>query len=691
MNASLVALCALDVAGAALIAGLFFYFATRSRERHLKLWALAWSMTVVGEILTANDLLGRPVSWAHALTPLFGVAAPLLFVAGTAAFTGRKYSQVWTGLALVAALSSGALEYASVDPFRAVIPLVFVLAGAIGAAALQMFRSSPGRGSHRLAAAAMGLWALHITSYPWAAPHADLLPYALALSAMLQMATGLGLLMVHLERGQAALARKTKQERDLIEYAAIGVYRVNPDGHFLLANPTLLEILGYTEFETLRQERRAADLYVDEDLASLHLTHAEAEAESEAIWKRRDGSRIQVRITSRRVVDADAGLEYFEGFVSDVTERRRLQAQLESASRLQAVGRLTGGIAHDFNNLLTVIEGNLSLQQKVASSANVQDALEAGRRASELTKQLLSFARAQEGASPTTDAVPQTKVLARLLQRAFPESVDLRVQTESAALSVALPGPDLDQIVMNLVINARDALAKNARGSVLLELLTDRAAGAALLRVSDSGAGIDAELLPRLFEPFVSTRHGSGGTGLGLSIVKEIVDRAGGSITVYSHAGFGTCFEVRLPLAPGAEKSQPPEAYSRSETGTILVVDDDRAVRRVTMRLLQIEGFDVIEASGVAEAKRALRPDLLAAVVDVVMGDGDGFEVLDEIAQRGLGVPALLMSGYPDRVLRERGRGTHPILAKPFRRDDLVRELDALLRSAPPRRNQGAA
>ncbi|HMR07192.1 MAG TPA: ATP-binding protein, partial [Polyangiaceae bacterium] len=455
--------------------------------------------------------------------------------------------------------------------------------------------------------------------------------------------------------------------------------------------PTLLEILGYTEFETLRQERRAADLYVDEDLASLHLTHAEAEAESEAIWKRRDGSRIQVRITSRRVVDADAGLEYFEGFVSDVTERRRLQAQLESASRLQAVGRLTGGIAHDFNNLLTVIEGNLSLQQKVASSANVQDALEAGRRASELTKQLLSFARAQEGASPTTDAVPQTKVLARLLQRAFPESVDLRVQTESAALSVALPGPDLDQIVMNLVINARDALAKNARGSVLLELLTDRAAGAALLRVSDSGAGIDAELLPRLFEPFVSTRHGSGGTGLGLSILKEIVDRAGGSITVYSHAGFGTCFEVRSPLAPGAEKSQPPEAYSRSETGTILVVDDDRAVRRVTMRLLQIEGFDVIEASGVAEAKRALRPDLLAAVVDVVMGDGDGFEVLDEIAQRGLGVPALLMSGYPDRVLRERGRGTHPILAKPSRRAALVRELDALLRSAPPRRNQGAA
>jgi CheY-like chemotaxis protein/two-component sensor histidine kinase len=368
-----------------------------------------------------------------------------------------------------------------------------------------------------------------------------------------------------------------------------------------------------------------------------------------------------------------------DGFVTDITEQRQEAEQRETALRLQAVGRLTGGIAHDFNNLLTVIIGNLELARSTGQASTIEDALEASDRASKLTRQLLTFARSQESEAETVDLVPQVTVLSRLLSRTLPECLTLTVDHEAPSCIAAIPASDLDQIVLNLVVNARDALGAD-QGRIRVSTRMEETEGEcfAILLVADDGPGLDPSVRDSLFEPFVSTRDGDGGLGLGLSIVRDLVSRTGGRIDVRSDPVDGTCFEVRLPVTAPTGPAPALSDLPVEGDGTILVVDDDPAVRRTVTLILEGAGFRVIEASGLSEAQAALDPSLRAIVTDVLMQDGSGFDVLETVEQRKLAVPCILISGYPDQVTRHQGNvhASVPILSKPFRAQELL----ALLR-----------
>ncbi|MEC7519452.1 MAG: ATP-binding protein [Myxococcota bacterium] len=675
---ALLAICGLDVAASASLAALFFFLARREPEVWLRRWGLGWTGITGAELLIANDILGRPVPLVHLLAAPAALASMLLLVSGTYAFLGRRYSHGWTLAALVGGACTAALDASGVDPVLATAPGIGALALAIAWCGWALVRRG---GATRLSGVMLILWGMHAMDYPFLGDVEGFVPFGLAISAFLQIGAALALLLAHLDRSRRALVEATAQERALIDHATVGIFRADASGRPSLANPALLDMLGYDDLDALR-ERGAADLFVDPGARAGFLAALEASEslETEAVWSRRDGSRLQVHLSGRVLTDAGDAGPCFEGFVVDMTERRRMEAQLDASRRLQAVGRLTGGIAHDFNNLLTVIQGNVTVAMRGEDEDGpLSDALHASERAANLTQQLLAFARAQESQAESAQVVARIEILSRLLARTLPENVTLRQSHASPSCAAQAAPSEVDQIVLNLVINARDALG--AAGGTI-DVSTATIEGEVRVQVADDGPGLDPGIAETLFEPFATTRGGSDGSGLGLTIVRDLAERRGGRVEVSSAPGAGTTFSVWLPSAEDTEEPiapPPPEPGS----GRVLVVDDDEAVRRVTVRMLERGGYQVLTADGVTSARERLDPSLTAVVSDVMMLDGVGFELAETIEARGLEIPCLFVSGYPDQV--QASGHSHALLPKPYRPEQLLSALQAVIdeRDAP--------
>ncbi len=674
VDIALLAICALDVAASAALAVLFFHLSRHDEAAWLRRWSLGWLLIALAESLITNDLLGRPIPHVHVLAPPLATIALLLVVAGTLSFLGRRYSHGWTAAALAGGAATVALDAAGVDPVTATAPALLALGTAIASSGWALAQRP---GATRLAGIMLIAWAIHAMDYAIVGDIEWFKPFGIALSAFLQVGAALGLLLAHLERTRTAAQEAAAKEHALIEHASVGIFRVDGSGRFILANPALLALIGFDELATLQRSRDVASMFTDsqEKARFLEALAQADDLEMEGVWARGDGARRQVQLHGRSVVDAaEPASRCFEGFVVDVTERRRLEAQLDASRRLQAVGRLTGGIAHDFNNLLTVIQGNLAMAMRGDDDGLLSDAMQASERAAELTGQLLSFARSQRE-SDGADLVLRAEVLVRLLERTLPENVRLELSHEEPRQPVAARPTDVDQILLTLVINARDALGA-AGGTIRVS--TARPGESVQLRISDDGPGLAPEILETLFEPFATTRSASGGSGLGLSIVHDMVERCGGRIEVSSAPGRGTEFVVWLrPAKSAGAPSEPPE--TRPGTGRVLVVDDDDAVRRVTARILEKAGYEVVTAEGLAAAIERLDPGLTAVVSDVMMPDGNGFELADELRRRGLETPCVFISGYPDRA-RARGRDL-VLVPNPYRPEKLLAALATAIES----------
>jgi PAS domain S-box-containing protein len=502
------------------------------------------------------------------------------------------------------------------------------------------------------------------------------------------------------ERKQAEEARVRSEARfrSLVKNAVHGIYRSTLDGRFLEVNPALVNMLGYASEEELTSVPVLA-LYRDPRDRRILLErfrHSTNVRGVEAEWRRKDGTPIVVRLNGRWVSD-DGHPEGFEMIVEDVSERRALEDQLHQAQKMEAVGRLAGGIAHDFNDLLTAILGYSDLladQVDEPGGRIVEEIRKAADRAAALTRQLLAFSRKQV-VQPQAIAVNEVvAAVGPMLQRLVGEDVTLSVQQTTRPAFIKADRGQVEQVLMNLAANARDAMPHGGSLAVETAVVDLDAADASvhqamspgryvMIAVSDNGAGMTDEVKVHLFEPFFTTKEGKG-TGLGLATVYGIVRQSGGHIRVSSEVGLGTTFKVYFPCADddaGRAAGADHAKNARRGHETLLLVEDDEAVRTLACNLLARQGYQVLQADGAEAALRLARQhdgpiDLL--ITDLVMPHMNGHRLAERVAVLRPDARLLLLSGYEDPGSANATRkGT--LLQKPFTRDALLASVrDAL-------------
>jgi two-component system cell cycle sensor histidine kinase/response regulator CckA len=503
---------------------------------------------------------------------------------------------------------------------------------------------------------------------------------------------------------EGALRQSEGRYRSLIKNAVYGIYHSTIDGRFIEVNPALAAMLGY-QSEAELTEVQVESLYVDPSERRRFIDRLQSNRIEgvETQWKRKDGSRITLRLSGRALRSAEGGLEGFEMIVEDVTARRLLESQFRQAQKMEAIGRLAGGVAHDFNNLLTAMLGysDLLLDQFAEDDPCRFDVLEikkAAERASSLTRQLLAFSRKQVLQPKPLDLNAIVSGFDKMLRRLIGEDVELiTVLGRDLGLVKADPG-QVEQVIMNLAVNARDAMPGGGKLIIETDNVELDAAYArrhepvipgryVMLAVSDTGCGMDDEVKSHLFEPFFSTKERGKGTGLGLATVYGIVKQSGGYVWVYSEPGRGASFKIYLPQIDAAEVETAGSARTAGTAGgseTVLVVEDEAAVRRLAVEVLKRHGYHVLEAGDGAEAiavadRHAGRIDVL--ITDLVMPEMNGAELAALLTGRRPTTRVLYTSGYTDEAVMRGGvldPGTN-FLQKPFNSERLINAVRQVL------------
>ncbi|MEW6363859.1 MAG: PAS domain S-box protein [Acidobacteriota bacterium] len=502
------------------------------------------------------------------------------------------------------------------------------------------------------------------------------------------------------KRAQEALRESEEQYRTLFENAQVGVYRTTPDGRILAANRALIQMLGYSSFDELAARNLERDGYDPDYPRCAFKEEIEREGEIRgriSVWTKRDGSSIFVSENARVVRGPDRTVLYYEGTTEDITERRRaeeerkkLQAQLLHAQKMEAVGRLAGGVAHDFNNMLQAILGNTELALEGAGPhsplrESLDQIQQAARRSADLTRQLLAFARKQIVSPRTLDLNDTVSGTLKLLRRLIGEDIELAWMPGLDLWSVKIDPSQIDQVLANLAVNARDAIGGVGRMTIetanvvfdeaYARSRVDCAAGQyVMLAVTDSGRGMDKDTLGRLFEPFFTTKEVGKGTGLGLATVYGIVKQNGGLINVYSEPGQGTTFKIYLPRYEAEPVLEQAPSLARVPLGgseTILIVEDEAAILNIARRTLERLGYTVLAASKPVEAIRLAGEypgPIHLLVTDVVMPEMNGRELAESLSPVKPDMKCLFMSGYTADIVAGHGIVEEGVLfiQKPF-------------------------
>jgi two-component system, cell cycle sensor histidine kinase and response regulator CckA len=492
---------------------------------------------------------------------------------------------------------------------------------------------------------------------------------------------------------EEALERSQEHFRNMFTNAPFGVFLSTLEGKLLQANPAMARMFGYASaeelIETVNRTNLAEVIYENpcmRDRIMEQVTAAKGGwTQFTDKYRRKDGQLGCANLSIRTYRESPDHHGELEGFVEDITDRvraeqeqKKLQDQLQQAQKMEAVGRLAGGIAHDFNNLLTVINGFTEMALgRGASGGELHDDLHeikrATRRAATLTSQLLAFSRKQILQPRVLDLGELVDGMQEMLKRLLGEDVYVHVHRPAGLWSVLADPGRIEQVVMNLCVNSRDAMPDGGvlsieTSNVVLnedyssEHISVRKGDYVLLAVSDTGHGMSAEVQSRLFEPFFTTKEKGKGTGLGLSTVYGIVKQSDGYVFCYSEAGKGTTFKIYLPRTEGEPQKlragSEPTAKPMRGTEVIMLVEDDEAVRRLTAAILESGGYSVISAGSGREALQKLdavgQPvDLL--ITDVVMPGMDGSEVAQRVSGRLPSVAVLYISGYTEDAIVHNG------------------------------------
>ncbi len=511
-----------------------------------------------------------------------------------------------------------------------------------------------------------------------------------------------------LRSAQNGLRRSEMNFRSLVTNAPYGICRIALDGTLLDINPAFGALVAYGSNELLG--RNMATLYSDPrqwSQISSHLLSVREFRGLEADWIRKDGSTTAVRL-SGRALEEEREETTFELFAEDVTERRALEQQLRQAQKMEAIGRLAGGIAHDFNNLLMVISGYSEFLMERAGSNELlrgpaREIGAAADRATSLTRQLLAFSRKQMLAPRVLDLNAVVTENLKMLNRLIGEDIELVMIPSAQFATIKADSGQIEQVILNLAVNARDAMPRGGRLTIETANVTLDESYAryhpplkpgeyVLLALSDTGHGMDVETQSHIFEPFFTTK-GTRGTGLGLSTVYGIVKQSGGYIYVYSEVEGGTTFKVYLPCAQEESEPLPAEPHRGisllpQAVGTILLVEDEANLRRLSLESLQRQGYTVLEAEdGAAALQLAAHHSgiIHLLLTDVVMPGMNGRELARRVANIRPNVKVLYMSGYTENVIDRNGTidpGVE-LLQKPFSMSELVSKIREVLGATP--------
>ena len=484
---------------------------------------------------------------------------------------------------------------------------------------------------------------------------------------------------------QANLRRSEERFRALVQHSSDCVCVMDSEANFTYVTPSIERILGYTPEEFVDVDR--ASLVHDEDLIRVADAYGKVFREEGAVT--RFEGRFRAKDGTYRWVDSalinllhDPHVNGVVANFHDITERRSMEAQLRQSQKMDAIGRLAGGVAHDFNNILSVITNTASFLREGLPHGHadlhddVDEIQSASRRATALVSQLLAFARQDQPQEAFADLNVVVRDAERMLGRILGEHIELEVALAEELQAVQIDPNEGGQILMNLAVNARDAMPEGGRLSITT---SQTAQDEVVLTVGDNGAGMDEATQQSIFEPFFTTKPVGVGTGLGLSTVFGIVHKAGGHISVDSEVGRGTTFTITLPGAgPIPEEA---EVTLRTESvpasGSILVVEDEDGVRRVARRILEGAGYTVRLASNGEEAIRMYEAEPADVVLsDVVMPGLSGREVVSRIRASHPNVRALYMSGYTPEIVTGHGvPDDGHVVRKPF---DSATLLDAV-------------
>nr|MBI3611963.1 response regulator [Nitrospirota bacterium] len=515
-----------------------------------------------------------------------------------------------------------------------------------------------------------------------------------------------------------ALRSSEARFRGLIDAAADAIITVDENQRILLFNQEAERIFGYTAAETIGQ---SLDLLLPSRLVEMHRRHIPGFAAApetsrrmgsrgEVFGRRKDGTEFPAEATIFKLRQEEQTI--LTAILRDITERKSLETQLRQSQKMEAIGSLAGGIAHDFNNLLTIINGYSEMLLQTLSPGdpsrdNIVQIKEAGERAASLTRQLLAFSRRQVLEPKVLDLNAVVTNLDKMLQRLIGEDIDLVPILKPGLGRVKADPGQIEQIIMNLAVNARDAMPDG--GKLTIETANVELDGQyaaqhvavlpgpyVMLAVSDTGCGMDAETQKRIFEPFFTTKELGKGTGLGLATVYGIVKQSSGFIWVYSEPGRGTTFKIYLPRVE--ETAQPIEPHvllneSLRGSETILLAEDQENVRRLVTSILRSSGYTVLEASNGAEALHLCdqRPEPIHLLIsDVVMPIISGRELVQRLAGKYPNLKVLFFSGYTDDAVVRHGvleKGT-AFLQKPFTPTGLLRKVREVLGSEQEERSR---
>ncbi len=510
------------------------------------------------------------------------------------------------------------------------------------------------------------------------------------------------------------LRQSHEQQEVILRGIADGIALHGPDGQMTYANDALARMIGFpsaremlaatseeivSRFDIMDEEGRPIS---SEHLPGARVLRGEPDSEALIQWRDRASRETHCAIVKATAIRDESGrLRHVVDIFHDVTARRSLEEQVRQAQKMEAVGRLAGGIAHDFNNLLTVINGysEMLLDDLPLSEARREAATairEAGQRATQLTGQLLAFSRKAIVAPRVLDLNDVVSSMGKLLRRLIGEDVLLATSLAPRLDRVKVDPGQIEQVIMNLAVNARDAMPAGGRLTIEtanFELRQDDGCYPELppgryvrLAVSDTGHGMTDTVKARVFEPFFTTKEQGKGTGLGLATVHGIVKTHSGHITLYTEVGLGTTFAILFPSESEVADHSSDDRLSTAPPGTetVLLVEDDDAVRRFARLALAAQGYTVLEAANGTEAMQAARlhaGPIHLLLTDVVMPDQGGRQVADAVRTCRPGIKVLYMSGYTDDAVVRHGilEASDAFLQKPFTPLMLAQEVRAVL------------
>ncbi|MEZ4462218.1 MAG: ATP-binding protein [bacterium] len=656
-----------------LIGGVLLYLRRRDGSTYLLYWALASFVASFRYGFSLAAFVHHAHPAYEALTNVSVVLAGFFLLWGVYDFNQRLFPRYW--------LAAGAsmLAWAAIAPFTGasfwvVTGPAFLFRGLTDfVAGVSMLKRQRGFGA-TLAGISFVLWGLHRLNYPFLRPVEWFAPWGFAIATVLSISVAVGIITAHYDVARSQANQRELEFRTLFENALDGIFRVSTNGRLLIVNPAFAGIVGRSvaQLENLQLE----ELFPAETAKELL---AGASEDIEQTWQRADGRNVHVTVRMRRANPSEGA--FFEGTVRDVTRTRMMTEQLDLARRMDALGRLAGGIAHDFNNILTAIIGATDLaEMEIANGESPAENLSIVRlsanKAAELSAQLLMFTR-QRATDPAPVALNDALVTCEsMLKRLLPDTIELVVRRAANDCRVVSRPGELERVILNLAVNAQDAMPKGG----LLEITASCSEDAnAHIVVKDTGAGMDPAVLKRIFEPYFSTKV-SRGTGLGLANVYQIVESMGGQVAVDSAIGRGSEFTITLPATTSKTTPRTPEPRAAVVEGgpLVLLVEDREFVRRSTADILRRSGYRVMTAKDGEEALEIARGHIDAidvVLTDVMMAKLDGADLIRELQALRPDIKYLLMSGHFEQDLDLSNHGKN-FINKPFSASELVAKLE---------------